>query len=58
VLRGTLSGEQLKPNTVLYFPIVQECESGTDRWIEIPAAGKSSDDLDMPAPGIKLLPRR
>ncbi len=24
----------------LYFPIVQECEKGVSRWIEIPAAGK------------------
>ena len=27
-------------------------------WIEIPAAGKSGDDYEMPAPGIKLLPKR
>ena len=29
-----------KPNETLYFPTVQECESGVHRWIEIPAAGK------------------
>ena len=40
----------------LYFPIVQECPDGvTERWIEIPAAGQSADDLELPAPGVKLL---
>lgn len=58
VIRGGLSADQLKPGAVLYFPVVQECEKGAERWIEIPAAGKSSDDLEMPAPGIKLLPKK
>ena len=25
----------------LYFPVVQECEKGVHRWIEIPAAGQA-----------------
>ena len=29
----------LKPNSMLYFPVVQECEQGVSRWIEIPAQG-------------------
>lgn len=41
----------------LYIPIVQECETGVERWIEIPAAGKSSDDLRFPAPSIRITPR-
>jgi uncharacterized protein YcnI len=45
------------PNVTLYVPVVQECEKGIHRWIEIPAAGKSADDYKEPAPGIKLLPR-
>lgn len=53
--RGFLSGD-LTPGTTLYFPIVQECEKGAHRWIEIPAAGKSANDLKEPAPGVKLLP--
>ena len=41
--------------TTLYFPTVQECEGGkVVRWIEIPAAGKSDDDYENPAPGLKL----
>jgi uncharacterized protein YcnI len=56
VFRGYLS-EQLPANTTIYFPTVQECEQGVDRWIEIPAEGKSPDDHEFPAPGLKLLPQ-
>ena len=46
----------LKAGETLYFPVVQECPDGmAERWIEIPAAGQSSDDLELPAPGLKLL---
>lgn len=49
----------LKPETTLYVPIVQECEGGgVERWIEIPAAGKVSDDYKFPAPGLKLTPKK
>lgn len=41
---------------MLYFPTVQECPEGAvERWIEIPAEGQNGDDLEFPAPGIKLL---
>lgn len=41
---------------MLYFPTVQECPEGAAaRWIEIPAEGQSGDDLEFPAPGVKLL---
>jgi uncharacterized protein YcnI len=42
---------------MLYFPVVQECEKGVHRWIEIPAAGKSSGDYPEPAPALKLQPK-
>lgn len=66
VLSTFLSGT-LKPNTTLYFPVVQECEQGVNRWIEIPAAGHAADmqmhggmQMDMneskwPAPGVRLM---
>lgn len=57
VLSTYLTGE-LKPDTILYFPVVQECEKGVHRWIEIPEAGKSPADLPEPAPRLKLLPAR
>ena len=56
VVTGFLSTD-LKPNTTLYFPTVQECETGINRWIEIPADGKKADDYPHPAPGLKLLPK-
>jgi len=48
----------LKPNTTLYFPVVQECESGVSRWIEIPADGAThSHEGKWPAPGVRLTPK-
>ena len=48
----------LVAGSTLYFPVVQECESGIHRWIEIPDSGKSAADYKEPAPGLKLLPGR
>ena len=47
----------LKPDTTLYFPVVQECEQGTSRWIDIPAEGAAGHGRDSksPAPGVKLI---
>lgn len=53
VFRGRLTG--FAPGTVVYFPIVQECtDGGVHRWIEIPAEGRSADDLEEPAPGLTI----
>ncbi|WFU84957.1 YcnI family protein [Bradyrhizobium sp. CIAT3101] len=50
--------DSLKPDTTLYFPVVQECEKGVSRWIEIPAEGAARSHEDKsPAPGVKLLPK-
>jgi uncharacterized protein YcnI len=46
----------LQAGKTLYFPVVQECEKGVHRWIEIPA-GKPGEHLDEPAAGVKLLAR-
>jgi uncharacterized protein YcnI len=56
VFTGFLAGD-LEPGTTLYFPVVQECDKGVNRWIEIPAAGKSSGDYREPAPALKLQPK-
>jgi uncharacterized protein YcnI len=48
----------LAPGRTVYFPVVQECEKGVHRWIEIPADGKDAHDYPQPAPGLKLLPKR
>ncbi len=50
--------DALKPNTTLYFPVVQECEEGVSRWIEIPPDGSThSHETKWPAPGVRLTPK-
>src|SRR4051794_17763265 len=39
----------------IYFPVIQECEKGVHRWIEIPAAGKAAEGRE-PAPALRLAP--
>jgi uncharacterized protein YcnI len=56
VFTGFLAGD-LEAGKVLYVPVVQECEKGVHRWIEIPAAGKSSGEYPEPAPALKLVPK-
>lgn len=56
VLSGFIAGE-LPSGGMLYFPVVQECEIGAHRWIEIPS-GKANERLSEPAPGLKLLPAK
>lgn len=55
---STYLTDDLAAGRTLYFPVVQECENGVHRWIEIPAEGKSAGDYKEPAPGLKLLPKR
>jgi uncharacterized protein YcnI len=55
VFRGRLPADGA--GTTIYFPVVQECEIGVHRWIEIPAEGKTADDYDEPAPGLTLTPQ-
>ena len=49
---------ELEPGKTIYFPVVQECEKGVHRWIEIPTGGHSHDEASEPAPGLRLLPKR
>ncbi|MBX9740794.1 MAG: DUF1775 domain-containing protein [Beijerinckiaceae bacterium] len=52
-----------KAGDVLFFPVVQECEVGVERWIDMkgkPSADSSGsephDEATSPAPSIRLLP--
>jgi len=58
VIRTFLT-DTLKPDSTLYFPVVQECEQGVSRWIDIPAGngGQAGSDhgSKTPAPGVKLI---
>lgn len=57
VFRAMLT-DSLPAGETLYFPIVQECDGAAERWIEIPVAGQDGHDLESPAPGVKLLPKK
>ena len=57
VLTGYL-GDDLQAGQTMYFRIVQECEKGVNRWIEIPGAGGSQSEPAEPAAALKLLPKR
>ena len=54
--------DELLPGRTIYFPVVQDCEKGVHRWIEIPSGHGAHDDQSHggtePAPGLKLLPKR
>lgn len=41
------------PDTTIYFPFVQRCETGEIRWIDVPTDG-SGNELDEPAPAMRL----
>ena len=54
VFTGFLAGD-LEAGKLLYFPVVQECEQGVSRWIDIPPDGAThSHEGKWPAPGVKL----
>ena len=56
VLTGFV-GEEAQAGDTLYFRVVQECEKGVNRWIEIPAGGGKPEPAE-PAAALKLLPKR
>ena len=55
VLTGYIS-EAAPAGQTMYFAVVQDCEKGINRWIEIPAAG--TPEPAEPAAGLKLQPKR
>jgi uncharacterized protein YcnI len=59
VLTGTI-GDDSAAGQTMYFPVVQECEKGINRWIEIPVAGApaANGGQSEPAPALRLLPKR
>jgi uncharacterized protein YcnI len=60
VLNGFIADEEPAGQT-MYFAVVQECEKGVNRWIEIPAGdGTHADhgEAAEPAAALRLLPKR
>ena len=61
VFQSNLS-DDLPPGKVVYFPVVQECEKGVHRWIEVPTGKHSHGEghgagSAEPAPALRLLPK-
>jgi uncharacterized protein YcnI len=54
VVTGTLA-DSFKPGDRVFFPVVQECGTAADRWIEIPRDGQKIDDLKRPAPHLDIV---
>lgn len=38
----------------LVFPTVQTCQQGETAWIQVPAKGQNPEELDAPAPSLKV----
>lgn len=54
-------GRELKAGTIVHFPVVQECETGVERWIDTATKGGHShgdSHEGSPAPSIRLVPAR
>ena len=43
------------PGQTVYFPVQQDCETGSHNWSEIPPAGTSAHTLKEPAPGVLIV---
>lgn len=55
VFRAVVS-DAVPAGEILWVPVVQECATAAERWIEIPGPGQSAGDLRYPAPGLMVLP--
>lgn len=43
------------PEGPMYFPVVQTCERGEYRWVEIPKAGRDAQAPAEPAPSVRVV---
>lgn len=46
-----------RPGTTLHVPVVQECQEGVHRWIELPDGNTLATELKEPAPALLLMPK-
>jgi uncharacterized protein YcnI len=46
--------DTLKPGDVLALPTMQDCDKGSERWVEIAAAGQNPHSLKAPAPLLRI----
>jgi len=55
VLSVFIAGD-LSAGQNLYFPVIQTCEKGEHRWVDVPEPAQHP--AGDPAPAVKLLPRK
>lgn len=50
----------LKAGTHVYFPVAQQCESGSAKWVDIPMGHHhgGGHGSSFPAPGLELMPAK
>lgn len=53
VFRAKLT-DALPEGSTVYFPVVQDCATGSNAWVEIPAEGQNAHDLESPAAGLMI----
>jgi copper(I)-binding protein len=51
---STFLASTLVPGTTIYFPVVQDCDTGTERWTAVPGATRAPAGTER-APGLELL---
>jgi uncharacterized protein YcnI len=55
IFHGVVASD-IAAGTKVYFPVVQECtDDAVKRWIDIPDAGKTSQDYETPAPFFEIV---
>ncbi|MCB1340211.1 MAG: DUF1775 domain-containing protein [Pseudooceanicola sp.] len=54
IFRGMVT-DAFAVDSMVFIPVVQDCADGAERWIEIPAEGQDPHDLEMPAPGFRVI---
>lgn len=50
--------DAFSPGSTIYFPVEQDCASGSYAWTEVPAAGQTAQALKSPAPGVTIVAAR
>lgn len=48
--------DEFQPNTMLYFPVLQECDGAAHKWIEVPTT--TGEEPKEPAPALRLVPKK
>lgn len=47
--------DAFKPGDTVRFPVVQNCETGAYRWVEVPTPGQDAHAVAEPAPSVRII---